>query len=106
MDKRASRRTLHLTMNRFVVFALLANTWAQAQRIYLPDSPAGVRPSTLAHAQDGVFTCDLAAGARARVEDREVVVRFPLVSTPAPRAKGIVLVDSSADSQFCRRLDG
>ena len=93
-------------MNRFVVFALLANTCAQAQGVYLPDSPAGARPSTLAHAQEGVFTSDLAAGTRATVEDREVVVRFPLVSTPAPRAKGIVLVDSLADSQFCRRLDG
>lgn len=87
-------------MNRLIVFALLANTWAQAQRVYLPDSSAGVRPGTLAHAQDGVFTCDLAAGARATMEDREVVVRFPLVSTPAPRARGIVLVDSSADSQL------
>jgi hypothetical protein len=87
-------------MNRFVVFALLANSWAQAQRVYLPDSPAGARPSTLAHAQEGVFTCDLAAGTRATMEDREVVVRFPLVSTPAPRARGIVLVDSSADSQL------
>jgi hypothetical protein len=87
-------------MNRFVVFALLANTWAHAQRVYLPDSPAGARPRTLARAQEGVFTCDLAAGIRATVEDREVVVRFPLVSTPAPRARGIVLVDSSADSQL------
>lgn len=87
-------------MNRFVVFALLANTFAQAQRVYLPDSPAGSRPSTLAYAQEGVFTRDLAAGTRATMEGREVVVRFPLVGTPTPTARGIVLVDSLANSQL------
>lgn len=89
-------------MNRFVVCALLANSWAAAQSVYLPDPAAGARTGRWTHASEGVFRCDLAAAAAANVQDREVVVRFPLVSATAPRAKGIVLVDSLPSLQlFC-----
>lgn len=89
-----------LTMNRFVVCALWVSTWAGAQPISLPDSAVGARPRTVTHSQEGVFRCDLAAGAAVSMEDREVVVRFPVVSATAPRAKGVVLVDSLANSQL------
>jgi hypothetical protein len=87
-------------MNRYVVCALMASTWASGQPIYLPESAAGARPSTLAHVQADVFRCELAAGAAVTMEDREVVVRFPVVSATAPRAKGIVLIDSLPNSQL------
>jgi hypothetical protein len=87
-------------MNRFLVLALLTNTWAHAQPIYLPDSAAGVRANTRAHEREGVFLRDLAAGVRATMEDREVVVRFPVVRATAPRARGVLLVDSLANSRL------
>jgi hypothetical protein len=87
-------------MNRYLVCALMATPWASGQPFYLPDSAAGARPSTLAHVQAGIFRCELAAGAAVTMEDREVVVRFPVVSATAPRAKGIVLIDSLPNSQL------
>jgi hypothetical protein len=73
-------------MNRFILLALLANTWA--------------------HAQDGVYLADTAAGARAIMDKREVVVRFPVIRTAAPKAKCILLVDSQARSQLTNTPKG
>ena len=40
------------------------------------------------------------------MEEREVVIRFPVVRTAAPKVKGILLVDSSADSQLAETPRG
>ena len=73
-------------MNRFIVLALLANTWA--------------------HAQDGGCLQDSAAGVRATMENREVVVRFPVIRAPAPRARCILLADSEINSQLTNTAKG
>lgn len=73
-------------MNRFVVFALLATTWA--------------------HAQDGVFLANPAAGVRATMDNREVVVRFQVIRTTAPRSKCILLEDAHTNSQLTNTPKG
>lgn len=93
-------------MNRFILFALFANTMAQAQQIYLPDPAPGARVNTLTQQRDGVFLLDSAAGVRATMEGGEVVVRFPVIRTAAPKVKGVILVDSLANSELTNTPKG
>ena len=93
------------TMNRFVVIAMVATSWVQAQTIYLPDPAPGTRTDT-PQARDGVFLVDSAVGVRATLEGRDVLVRFPVVRTTAPKARGIFLVDTSPNSQLVETPTG
>jgi len=90
--------------SRFVLVVLLASTWAFLQGgVYLSAIAVGDTdpvPQTGIHPQDGVFLPNPRAGVRATMEGGEVVVRFPVVKTTAPRAKGILLVDSDSNSRL------
>lgn len=73
-------KTCSLTIQFFLTCGLLASPWVQAQ--------------------EGVFLRDPTVASQATLEDRELVLRFPLVNAPMPAAKGVLLVDADPNVQL------